>query len=212
MHIRTGLLALLMVAGSMGIAWQQAAPAAACSCAISTTQQHADFAELVVEGTITEVRPPGGVIVSSSDPTVFTVDVDRVWKGEAASTIEISTPSSSASCGFDDLRKDTTLLVFARHADVMGERIDGWGTTLCDGTGTSDPQVTADLTALLGDPLTPSDGAPPPTLVDPGTGHPIAVDRPGLVEGVPGGMLVPLALTVGAGLLAGLIAWLRRRA
>ena len=92
MHIRTGLLALLMVAGSMGIAWQQAAPAAACSCAISTTQEHADFAELVVEGTITEVRPPGGVIVSSSDPTVFTVDVDRVWKGEAASTIEISTP------------------------------------------------------------------------------------------------------------------------
>ena len=162
MRSKSILLLLAMLAGSIGIAWGPAAVASACSCAISTPTENASRAVLVAEGVVGAVDAPADP-TSSTDPRIFAVALERVWKGEAARTIEVTTPNNSASCGLDNVTEGMRIIVFATHTDVMGEPIEGWGSILCDGTGPVDETVTAELTTALGEPRAPA----PDAQVDP---------------------------------------------
>lgn len=195
MRISIWLTLVAILAGTVGLSWVQAPKAVACSCAISTTAEHAEWAELVASGTVTDVTAPVNP-TSSVDPLTFTVELDRVWKGSPAASVTVSTASSSASCGFDSLEKGTQLILFATHMDAIGQPIEGWGTNLCSGTGPIDQTVTDELTAFLGEPTQPPAPDPVPTA---------PVEQGGI------GLLPPLALTAGAALLAGAWSYLRFR-
>lgn len=191
----TWLTLALLLAGLSGVSWLQAPKAVACSCAISTPAEQAEWAELVASGTVTDVTAPVNP-TSSVDPLTFTVELDRVWKGSPAASVTVSTASSSASCGFDSLEQGTQLILFAGHMDMIGQPIEGWGTNLCSGTGQLDQRVAGELTSLLGEPAPPPTPEPVPTA---------PVGQGGI------GLLPPLALTAGAALLAGALSYLRFR-
>lgn len=199
MSARAFGLLMLLLAGSIGIAWGPATPAAACSCAVATTEEHTQISELVAEGEVTEVVPPKEEGESIA-PTTYRVNLDRIWKGKAPTTIEFISPTSGASCGVEGISKGMHIVVFATHTDVMGTPIDGWGSILCNGTGPSDPGVTAELTRLLGEPREPA--ANPPT---PPTGSDDYVPAP-----LPG-WAIPLGLIVLVLAIAGVVGWRRRR-
>lgn len=187
---------LLAGAGAVGLSWGTTPCASACSCAISSTEEKVGFADLVGEGTVIAVDAPSDV-VSSTDGTVFTIELDRIWKGEATSIVEVQSPTSSASCGLDGLSEGMEIVLFAGHTDIMGTPTpDQWQANLCGGTGPVDEQVSAELDQLLGAARMP----------EPSTAAPVESQA-----GVPGGALIPLALTGGTSLLAGLFALLRQK-
>ncbi len=193
----TAILAasILTGAGAVGLTWGNAPCASACSCIVSTTQEKADRAELVGQGTVVGVERPADV-VSSEDGTVYTIELDRIWKGDATTRIEVQSPTSSASCGLEGLTEGMEIVLFAGHGDSYGEQTAGWHANVCGGTGPVDEQVTADLDEALGAPRTPAEGPESPQA-----------ERP---DGASGGALAPLGLIAASGLLAGVVAWFRQ--
>lgn len=200
MRVKVWMLMLLMAAASLGISWHGAPQASACSCVAMTTAERAENAELVAVGTVTKSSVPVGEVVYGSDPITLTIEVESLWKGEASRTVEVQTPGSSASCGLDGLAPGTRIILFARHSDLMGAPLEGWGSLLCDGTGTFDQATADELTSALGAPKAP--------LPEPLEGD--ATPRSSAMA-MPGGMLIPLAGTLGIALLAGAVSYLRQR-
>ena len=189
----SGLLGavLLSTVGAVVLSWGSTSCASACSCVLSTPTEQAGWAELVGAGTIVQIDAPANPD-SSTGATVYTVDLDRLWKGEAPARIEVESPSSSASCGLSGFSEGQQIVLFAGHDDIMGTATDTWQANVCGGPAPLDDAVTAELTTALGVPSTPEPEAPRP-----GDG-----DQAG---GIAGGMLTPLAViavaSIGAGLL-----------
>lgn len=68
---------------------------ASCSCLQQSPEQAINMSSAVFSGTVTETvsRPSGRVAV--------TIGVDTVWKGEVSRTMVVTTPGSSAACGYN---------------------------------------------------------------------------------------------------------------
>ena len=102
------LLAVLFAIGLASLPVQQVA---ACSCAQSTPQQAAEFADAVFAGTVVDEQPVGldaGPIgaVAATLPVpapfgqaIYTFEVDGVAKGPIGTQVEILAGGDGASCG-----------------------------------------------------------------------------------------------------------------
>lgn len=122
-----GLVAVLVLAGSLSLA---TAPAAhACSCPLPPPPGEAmESAEEVFRGEVLDITRPdyGG------DVTVQFA-VSEAWKGVDHQEIEIATPPSSASCGFA-FEVGQEYLVYTYEYQKSGDSGPETGTGLCHRT------------------------------------------------------------------------------
>lgn len=190
-------LTMALTLGAVGLVHTTFVPlAAACSCVLLDTAEQAESAHLVASGTVTAVsepRPDG----ENGPVAVYSVDLDRIWKGQAQASIDVLSPRDGASCGIEGIEAGSAIILFAGHADILGAPSTSWRTNLCNGTGPSDSQRIDELTALLGTPSTPEPDSASPAE---------AVPEAGDVR-----MLGALGLVAFAALAAGAYAWRRRR-
>lgn len=108
MRIRAAALGLLVLAMTQVIV---ATPAGACSCIGVTDDEAFDAAEVVLVGELVDYAAPK-LMGSSADPALWTFEVERVFKGEAAREQVVSSPVSGSSCGLE-IEHSGTFLVFA---------------------------------------------------------------------------------------------------
>lgn len=88
-----------LASGLAGLAWIAPAPVRACSCMKAPAPRDAaDAATAVFQGKVTalEVDQPQGSYLAYH---VYTLEVSRVWKGDAVDTVAIRTADNSAACG-----------------------------------------------------------------------------------------------------------------
>lgn len=91
--------------------------ALACSCApVGSPAEEMARSAAVVAGRVLRIDAPPGGMVSTGDPVHVVLQVDRVWKGPASSTLVIVTARHSVSCGFP-FEVGEEYLVYARAAD-----------------------------------------------------------------------------------------------
>ena len=102
------LLAALFAIGLASVPLEQAA---ACSCAQSTPEQAAEFADAVFAGTVinaqvvgVETGPLGAMAATRPAPaelgqTIYTFDVDGVAKGPVGTQVDVLGGGDGASCG-----------------------------------------------------------------------------------------------------------------
>lgn len=177
MRLLRALGAGLLLAVSMVVAG--AAPSFACSCAESSPAESVAAADVVVVGVVTGRQgPPWRPVMSSADPAVYTVEVERVLAGEAARVSHVRSADSGASCGLELVETGSRYVVFA---DRQGEEL--WA-GLCGGTGPADPGYLAEIEVVTGP------GAPPSADVPAGA-PPVAASA---------GLAAPAALGAGLGL------------
>lgn len=161
------LVRLLAVVAAGLIAVGVAVPASACSCAMRSTAELADAADLIVRGRVTAIdrtRVAGG----SADPVLYTIAATAIWKGPTATTYTVATAASGASCGLEGIAEGDDIVLFARAADQPGADLAAtWTTSLCSGTGPASSRL-AEVQALLGR----GRPAPLPSTVIPVTGKP----------------------------------------
>jgi hypothetical protein len=97
--------------------------------------------------------------MNGADPVRVTFALTKTWKGANQANLEVITPASSASCGFEFVQGQE-YLVYAQEAEGQLQ------TNLCSRT-TQLAQAGADLTAL-GEGRAPAavpDEAKPPTIL-----------------------------------------------
>lgn len=95
-HLFFAFIAALFV-GIAAVAVLPAAPAYACTCvATPTEEEYHERADFVVDGVVTTLQEPASI--DSPHPTRVEVAVERVTKGEVGDQLALSTPSGT--CGF----------------------------------------------------------------------------------------------------------------
>lgn len=155
--MRTLRLALAGLLAALGlVALAPATPSYACSCARGGPAQYVTWADTIFTGTLTAVEeapPDEDGVISSTDPTVYTFELDQALEGDVASTVEVSSARYGASCGLEGLRPGETYLVFAT------DRRRGLEANLCGGTQPADDAVVDRVVELTG----PHDPAAPVT-------------------------------------------------
>jgi len=116
------LAALAIFAGAPG--------ARACSCALSDFYTAYDLSTAILLGEVTDITlPPPVYPVVSTDLATVTLRVETVWKdAPAASTAQVVTAMSGASCGFS-FQQGKRYLVYAYRLPT-GELL----TSLCSRT------------------------------------------------------------------------------
>ncbi|GAW51766.1 MULTISPECIES: hypothetical protein [unclassified Nocardioides] len=140
--------------GACGLVVFTAMPSHACSCVVASTDDYVEWADAIFTGTVVEVTPPPQrPVMSSGDPVTHTFDVETVHEGDVASTAEVTSAMSGASCGLEGLRIGTSYLVYAES----GHR--GLSANLCGGTGPASPARVDGVERVLGT------GGPPATAV-----------------------------------------------
>lgn len=182
-----------------------AAPAHACSCAMLSSAQKVEDADVVVRGTITGLDDPGGG--GSGHLVTWEVAVAEVYRGAAAATTFVRSASDGASCGIE-VQEGREYLLFARQ--VGGDLRAG----LCGGTTPASAALVAEVEHLTGPGSPPQGGAGATAATStgtPSTGTPLAGSTP--AEGAD--VALPLGVGVGGALVAaalGALWWRRRRA
>lgn len=182
-----------------------AAPAHACSCAMLSSAQKVENADVVVRGTITGLDDPGGL--DSGHLVTWEVAVAEVYQGAAAATTFVRSASDGASCGIE-VQEGREYLLFARQ--VGGDLRAG----LCGGTTPASAALVAEVEHLTGPGSPPQGGAAATAVTStgtPSTGTPLAGSTP--AEGAD--VALPLGVGVGGALVAaalGALWWRRRRA
>ena len=100
-------------------------PAYACSCAVEPLPAVIGRADAAILGTITEVeRPPSWPRFSPSfpfvtlapdpgAPEVWTVAVDRVWKGQVGATVQVRSDTPATSMCAPYVSSGTSYLIYA---------------------------------------------------------------------------------------------------
>lgn len=152
-------------------------PASACSCVGGDARDFVDWADLVVAGTVADRDVSGGFLGRGGDTATYTVEVDRVYEGDATQTMEISSSAGGASCGLEYVEEGGRYVVFAdRRRD--GEH---WA-SLCGGTAPASDRLVAQVEQLLGPGDAPTPGGPEPTPDLPG--WPEVVQVVGLIGAV----------------------------
>jgi len=153
---------LLAALFAIGIASVPLAQVAACSCAGSTPEQAAEFADAVFAGTVINTQPVGahtgpvGAMAATvpmpavPGQTIYTFEVDGVAKGPIGATVDVLAGGDGASCGMS-FGLNERWLVFTTWDGAMHS------TGLCSGNLTLDKGTEAPL------PLTsPTGGSPEP--------------------------------------------------
>ncbi|MBK7821889.1 MAG: hypothetical protein IPJ61_12650 [Tessaracoccus sp.] len=207
MRFKVWGMVLALLAGTVVISWQQAPRAVACSCALSTAEEYAGWAELVAKGTVVKIEIPANPQSSAADAT-YTMELTDVWKGEPDRTIAVRSAISGASCGIEGIAEGMVITVFATDDG------EGWHTNLCSGTG---PEGDGYALAALGEPTPipgtaePSSPEPRPTSAGPQPATSPEPSPSGDAGGSPllEGMTMPLLIIAAAGLLAGALYWFR---
>lgn len=179
---------LLIAMGTLGW-WQvaQAPPAQACSCVILTDDEVIQRADIIAEVSVA-VDYTG----ASSNQAHYLLNVIKVWKGQHAAQVDMTTNRQEAACGLGERS--------------VGDQFLLWGVAQSDGSyaasGCLVPAPTTDVPALLAD-----------RFDDPWT--PTRPTRPGVTPSKPRGRL---EVSVGAGVVAALgigglgYAWFASRA
>ncbi|MFQ1002095.1 hypothetical protein [Modestobacter sp. SSW1-42] len=143
------LLVLLLGASVLLTAgWVLAPPASACSCALQSSAEQVERADVVFTGTLVsrEVVHPVPGVVGSDDPAVHVFAVDTVLKGTASAQQEVVSADSSASCGLA-LSGDGPFLVHA--SDPPGGPEGQLTASLCGGTAPADAELVAQVQVLV---------------------------------------------------------------
>ena len=172
----------------------------ACSCAMRGTQQQVEGADVVVRGTITGLRDPGGA--SSGRLMTYEVAVAEVFKGKSTATTSLRSAAWGGSCGIE-VREGLEYLLFARR---VGSDLR---TGLCDGTRPVSDELVTEVEAVTG----------PGTLVDAPTSTaspeatPTGTPLAGFTRPDGPGVALPLGVGAAGALLAAALAalWWRRR-
>lgn len=102
---------LLALTFAIGLASLPVAQVAACSCAMSTPEQAAGFADAVFAGTVVNESPVGAdtgrdAAIAATVPlpmpfgqSIYTFEVDGVAKGQVGAGIDVLAGGDGASCG-----------------------------------------------------------------------------------------------------------------
>ena len=117
--VLTRLLALALLAG--GVVAVSAAPALADCPAPQqkTLEQHTMVAHAIFTGTVTHREVQG-------DDRVYTVDVERVYKGDVPAEATVTTPAKAAQCGLRlDADADYVFLATDTDGDLSVDSRDG---------------------------------------------------------------------------------------
>jgi hypothetical protein len=103
----------VLVLATMGVFVGPVRPACACSCAMVTSEESLDQAEMAFVGVVTRIDRPvfGGY---TGQPLKVTLAVSEVYKGRDVVTerFEVTTASDGAACGYDFV-EGRRYLVFA---------------------------------------------------------------------------------------------------
>jgi hypothetical protein len=91
---------LVVLVTAVGLVVLGPSTAYACSCATGSPRDYTEWADVVVEGTVVEKAGPDRPR-SSIDTVVYTLEVSRVFKGEAGERLEFGSVLSGASCGLE---------------------------------------------------------------------------------------------------------------
>ncbi|WP_133058926.1 MULTISPECIES: hypothetical protein [unclassified Nocardioides] len=191
-HLRL-LTAALLLAGSGAVALgTPAATAAAPRCPDdgASIQTHTMDADDVFTGSVTDRAREG-------DQVVYTVAVDRVYKGDVdIPEVSVTTDRAARACGLPDLATGSPYVFFTSGEDLS--------TAAASGTAEATEARVARLVRLLGEGRAPTPPEPDTATFTRVAGAPTSLER----VAAPGLALVIVGL-LGLGLAAGLD---RRRA
>lgn len=177
---------LLAAAGALAVVVSTAAPASACSCVGGGDAAHLERSDVVFAGEVLDR--------SRADSQIeYLFAVDRVFKGEAPSTAEVSTADQGTACGLTDLQDGVTYLVYAHGGD------GALGTSSCSGTRTVSAVNLDEVEAVLGRGGPPTSAPAPTAASDATLGATSLADRGPALALVGGGA----AAVIVAGLLIG---------
>ena len=141
---------LLAALFAIGLATLPAQQVAACSCAPSTPQEAAGFADAVFAGTVVNEQPVGAdsgplgamaATVPAPAPfgqIIYTFDVDGVAKGPVGLQVEVLSGGDGASCGMN-FGLNERWLIFTTWDGAMHS------TGLCSGNAPLEKGVAAPL-------------------------------------------------------------------
>lgn len=197
-------LTLAVLLGIGGLVLAVAGPSFACSCAMASTKDYVQGADVIVTGTLAELQdPPQQQVMSSTDPVTYTVTVDRVFKGDAGSEVEFTSAVSGASCGLEGMTADR------RYTFFLNEGADGLTASLCGGTAPARGGLEKQVIRWTGPAATPA-AAPSPPARSPAAPTTPAVESAD--AGTPSRSPAPWLLATAAGaVLAGVGLWRWRR-
>lgn len=125
----------------------------ACSCAITSTKAHVEYADAVFVGTLVSMEPPPRrQVMSSTDPNTYTFSVQQPLKGQVSATTVVESAMSGASCGWEGMEIGQRYIVFANGGHST------WRGNLCGGTrgaGNHGIAQVAEITGTTAQPLPP---------------------------------------------------------
>ncbi|MDO7868327.1 hypothetical protein [Nocardioides jiangxiensis] len=146
---------LVLALGSLVLL--SATSAFACSCVRKDTADQARAAAEVFVGTITDTqRAGGGLLARGGGSTDWTVEVDRVWKGDPPAEVTVSSSSQATACGVGELPQARPVLFFVSPSGGGSAR----QVNICGGTSLLRADLEQQVTAALGQPHAPTTGAP----------------------------------------------------
>jgi hypothetical protein len=149
-------LTLAVLLGGGVLVFVVAGPAFACSCAVVSTKGYVGYADVIVTGTLIDMKdPPQQPIMSSGDPITYTVEVDRTFKGQPSGEVKFTSAMSGASCGLEGMKLDR------RYTFFLNTGGDGLTASLCGGTASANHGLETQIIRWTGPPATSTDVAPP---------------------------------------------------
>lgn len=105
---------IVLVFVTMGLVALGSAPAQACDVEPAPRAQQLKSTPFVFSGVVTEAKP----VSSAPGTTRYTVEVNRVYRGELGRTVTVSAPATVRDCGLRNVQQGTTLMFFAERADA----------------------------------------------------------------------------------------------
>ena len=129
------LLVALLLALSGVVLTQM--PAHACTCVKNDTPAHIENATTVLLGTVTSSARDGKTLT-------YDVQVERVYKGAAAASVTLESPSTKKACALDTLVADRRYVVFGTQ---QGDVVE---VNSCGGTAPTTDRLLTSVTGELG--------------------------------------------------------------
>lgn len=167
-------------------------PAQACSCAMVPTSRLVEGADQVFTGSVTSVDAPAG-----TQHRVFTVAVDRAYKGEVSPVMRVATNAQPSACGLDVPEGTPYLFLTTSQGVYAGRGDDASGddvvfTGSCSGSEPAAKPTLARIEKAIG---------PGQVAASPSPDHAVRADSDDPDEGLPAwpfiGGVVLIALVAG---------------
>ncbi len=197
--VRRALLVVIALLVGMVPALAVAGPAWACSCAMATTAEHVERADVVARGVVTGIDR-SRVAGSSTDPVLTTVRVSHVWKGPQQPEFVVSSEASGASCGLELNTVGQEIILFAQSEG------SGWTANLCNGTAPAASELAGEVEQALGvgTTVSPAPSSPTPTSA------PTSMPTPPPPAIVPAAVLWVTGTLLAVAVAAIVLAWVGR--